>query len=119
MLERLADRLLECKAERPELIINSTTGLRSIPDWLIKGPEMRVPCTEYQLVWVGPDGTVQMCYVTFKLGNLHDNRLSELMFTDRHCKAAQDAFSLNCPNCHCSYDKRVQAHGPSRRLYGS
>lgn len=118
-LERLVDRLLECKAERPDLIVNSEPGLRSIPDWLIKGPEMRVPCTEYQLIWVGPDGTVQMCYVTFKLGNLHEKRLSELLFSKAHNQAAKDAFALNCPNCHCSYDKRVLAHGPARRAYNS
>lgn len=116
-LERLSERLLECKAERPDLVVNSEPGIRSIPDWLIKGPEMRVPCTEYQLIWVGPDGTVQMCYVTFELGNLHQDRLSELLFTEAHRKAARDAHALNCPNCHCSYDKRVLAHGPSRRAY--
>jgi len=76
-----------------------------------------VPCDAYRLIWVGPDGSVQLCYVTFKLGNLHDTRLSELVFTPTHKKAARDAFAVNCPNCHCGYDKRVLAHGPSRRLY--
>ncbi|MBZ8134548.1 radical SAM protein [Afifella sp. IM 167] len=116
-LERLVEHILERRQERPDLIANSEIGLRSIPDWLIKGPQMRVPCSEYRLIWVGPDGTVQMCYVTFKLGNLHEKRLSQMLFTQEHRDAARDAFALNCPNCHCSYDKRVQAHGPSRRLY--
>jgi cyclic pyranopterin phosphate synthase len=69
------------------------------------------------LIWVGPDGTVQLCYVTFKLGNLHGTRLRDLVFTKAHEKASRDAFSLNCPNCHCGYDKRVLSHGPTRRLY--
>ena len=29
-----------------------------IPDWLLLGPEMRVPCTAYEMAWVGADGTV-------------------------------------------------------------
>lgn len=116
-IEAVVERLLQYKKDRPDLILNSAPGLRSIPDWLIKGPAMRVPCTEYQLIWVGPDGTVQMCYVTFELGNLHERRLSELLFTERHRQAAKDAFALNCPNCHCSYDNRVLRHAPARRRY--
>lgn len=83
----------------------------------MNSPAMRVPCDRHHLIWVGPDGTVQLCYVTFKLGNLHDKRLSEIVFTPTHTKAARDAFALNCPNCHCGFDKCVLAHGPSRRLY--
>jgi cyclic pyranopterin phosphate synthase len=116
-IEAVVEQLLRYKEARPDLLINSVPGLRSIPDWLIKGPAMRVPCTEYQLIWVGPDGTVQMCYVTFGLGNLHDRRLSDMLFTDQHQQAAKDAFALNCPNCHCCYDKRVLRHGPTRWRY--
>jgi cyclic pyranopterin phosphate synthase len=117
LLEEMTADLLRFQEIRPDLILNSRAGLRSIPDWLLKGPGMRVPCTEYHLIWVGADGTVQLCYVTFKLGNLHEKRLSDMLFTPEHTKAAQDAFQLNCPNCHCSYDARVLRHGPSRRLY--
>ena len=116
-LRSVVDELLKVKEREPDLLLNSVRGLRSIPDWLIKGPNMKVPCTEYSLIWVGPDGTVQMCYVTFELGNLHEKRLSEMLFTKEHCKASQDAFALNCPNCHCSYDARIQRHAPSRRAY--
>ena len=118
-LEEMTAELLSFQEQRPDLFLNSRAGLRSIPDWLIKGPAMRVPCTEYHLIWVGADGTVQLCYVTFKLGNLHEKRLRDLLFTPEHKKAAQDAFQLNCPNCHCSYDARVLRHGPSRRLYSA
>ena len=65
---------------------------------------------------MGPDGTVQMCYVTFKLGNLHQNRLSELLHTPQHDKAAKDAYALNCPNCNCGYDKRVRTLADSKLL---
>jgi molybdenum cofactor biosynthesis enzyme MoaA len=116
-IREVAAELLRMKKERPDLLHNSEHGLRSIPDWLIKGQEMKVPCTEYRLIWIGADGTVQMCYVTFKLGNLNEKRLSEMLFTPKHKQAAQDAFALNCPNCHCSYDSRVLRHGPTRALY--
>lgn len=94
-------------------------GLRSIPDWLLKGADMRVPCDARNLLWVGADGTVQMCYVTFNLGNLHQQRLPDMLFGDAHKKAARDAFALNCPNCHCERNSRIQKHFPTRRLYGS
>ena len=118
-IEEVVTEILRLKKVDPELVPQSSIGLRSIPDWLVKGPNMRVPCERYRLIWVGADGTVQMCYVTFKLGNLHEKRLKELVLTEEHKRAARDAFALNCPNCHCSYDKRVLAHGPSRRLYAT
>ena len=117
LVEETTADLLRLQEARPDLFLNSRAGLRSIPDWLMKGPGMRVPCTAYRLIWVGADGTVQLCYVTFKLGNLHERRLKDMLFTREHGKAARDAFLLNCPTCHCGYDSRVQRHGPSRRLY--
>jgi MoaA/NifB/PqqE/SkfB family radical SAM enzyme len=117
LVEEMTAELLRLQGERPDLFLNSPAGLRSIPDWLMKGPGMRVPCTAYRLIWVGADGTVQLCYVTFKLGNLHEKRLRDILFTREHGKAARDAFQLNCPNCHCGYDSRVLRHGPSRKLY--
>jgi MoaA/NifB/PqqE/SkfB family radical SAM enzyme len=109
--------LLKLKKQRPELIQQSELALRSVPDWLLRGPNMKVPCDRYKLLWVGPDGTVQMCYVTFKLGNLHEKRLREMLFTAEHRQAARDAYQLNCPNCHCSYHSRTELHPPSRMKY--
>ncbi len=116
-IELVAAELLRLKRAYPEMLDHSEAGLASIPDWLIKGPGMRVPCDKYQMVWVGADGTVQLCYVTFKLGNLHEKRFIEMLFSEPHYRAARDAFALRCPNCHCSYDARIQKHLPSRRAY--
>jgi cyclic pyranopterin phosphate synthase len=112
-IETIVAQLIRMKRSRPELLQQSVLALRSIPDWLLKGPGMRVPCDRYRLIWVGADGTVQMCYVTFKLGNLHEKRLSEMLFGAEHIRASRDAFSLRCPNCHCSYHNRVSRHLPS------
>jgi MoaA/NifB/PqqE/SkfB family radical SAM enzyme len=117
-VEALTAELVRLKQADPERMRDSLMSLRSIPDWLFKGPDMRVPCDARNLLWVGADGTVQMCYVTFKLGNLHEQRLTEMLFGDTHKQAARDAFALNCPNCHCERDSRVQKHLPSRLLYG-
>jgi molybdenum cofactor biosynthesis enzyme MoaA len=116
-IETVRDELVRLKTERPTLINQSVEGLRSIPDWLIKGPDMRVPCDSHQMLWVGADGTVQQCYVTFRLGNLHENRLPELLFTEAHRKAARGSFDLTCPNCHCHYDQRIRKHRPSAHHY--
>ncbi len=78
---------------------------------------MRVPCDKYQMLWVGADGTVQMCYVCYPLGNLHRQRLPEMLFSEAHKKAALGAFEVSCPNCHCSYDNRIQKHLVSRKQF--
>jgi cyclic pyranopterin phosphate synthase len=118
-IRTLVDELVRLKSERPALLTHSLEGLRSIPDWLLRGPDMRVPCDSYQMLWVGPDGTVQQCYVTFRLGNLNEKRLPEMLFNATHRRAAQDAFHVACPNCHCHYDRRVQKHLPTARQYQS
>lgn len=117
MIDSVVAELIRLKSARPELIQQSLSGLRSIPDWLIKGPEMRVPCDRYRMIWIGADGTVQLCYVTFRLGNLNHQRLSKLLFTPAHGRAARDAFLLKCPNCHCNYDARIRMDGRSRAKY--
>jgi cyclic pyranopterin phosphate synthase len=69
------------------------------------------------MIWVGADGTVQLCYVTFKLGNLHEKRLRDMMFTPEHIKVSRDAYALNCPNCHCHRPTRVAKDLTSRIMY--
>lgn len=114
-IERLVAEMIHLKRQHPEMIEHSEIGLASITDWLIKGPNMRVPCDAYEMAWVGPDGSVQLCYVTFKLGNLHEQRFSDMLFGLAHKAAARDACALRCPNCHCNYDRRVQKDFRSRR----
>lgn len=116
-IDEVVEELLCVKRAEPDLLAHSVEGIRSIPDWLCKGPDMRVPCTAYEMLWIGADGTVQLCYVTFELGNLHEARLSEMIGGGAHRRAARDAFALNCPNCHCSSNERVMRHAPSRKLY--
>jgi cyclic pyranopterin phosphate synthase len=116
-IEKAVAELIRLKELRPELIQQSVMALRSIPDWLLKKSAMRVPCDRYHLLWVGADGTVQLCYVTFKLGNLQEQRLASMLFTAEHKQAARDAFLLNCPNCHCSYHNRIEKDPISRLRY--
>jgi cyclic pyranopterin phosphate synthase len=116
-IEHVLTELIRLKETRPDLIAVDLPLIRSIPDWLTKGPDMRVPCDAYRLAWVGPDGTVQMCYVTFRLGNLHEKRLRDMMFTAAHRQAARDSYALNCPNCHCHASYRIKMHLPSRMTY--
>jgi MoaA/NifB/PqqE/SkfB family radical SAM enzyme len=117
VIHQVISALEQFRSIRPDLLPQSLIALRAIPDWLLQGPKMRIPCLNHRLIWVGADGTVQMCYVTFRLGNLHEDRLCDLVFSREHYRAARDAFALNCPNCHCGFDSRTQAFGPTRRLY--
>jgi cyclic pyranopterin phosphate synthase len=116
-IRHFVDRLLELKRERPDLYTESAASIRSIPDWLLKGPAMRVPCDAYEMIWVGADGSVRLCFVTFPLGNLHQQPLSELLFTEAHKKAAAGAVQLACPNCHCHRGERIAKHAPSLLRY--
>jgi molybdenum cofactor biosynthesis enzyme MoaA len=117
-IDAVVEELLRRKEAQPALFNQSLLGLQSVPDWLLKGPEMKVPCDSHQSLWVGADGTVQQCYVTFRLGNLHETRLRDMLFTPCHRQAARDSAQLNCPNCHCRYDSRIAKHGPSASRYG-
>jgi MoaA/NifB/PqqE/SkfB family radical SAM enzyme len=116
-IRKFTDALLHLKASQPARIPESETSIRSIPDWLLKGPEMRVPCDAYNMIWVGADGTVQLCYVTFPLGNLRQTRLRDLLYGQAHKTAAQDCFKLECPNCHCERSTRIAKHLPSLVRY--
>lgn len=118
-LQDVTDRLVALKQEHPRRIPESIESLRSIPDWLSKGPEMRIPCDAYNMIWVGADGSVKLCYVTFDLGNLHEQSLAEMMNSDKHVAASQGAFKLDCPNCHCERDSRIQKDRASRKRYSS
>jgi MoaA/NifB/PqqE/SkfB family radical SAM enzyme len=116
-VKQFVTTLAELKYGHPKMIKESLTSIFSIPDWLLKGPDMRVPCDAHKLIWVGADGTVQLCYAAFPLGNLHQQRLKELLFTADHRQAARDAFALNCPRCHCEREARILKHHQSRRKY--
>ena len=111
--------LSRLKQQHPQRVRESLASIHSIPDWLLKGPDMRVPCDVKNLLWVGADGTVQLCYVTFNLGNIRERPLREMLFTPVHRAAARDAFQLKCPNCHCERDGRIQKHAPSRVRYAT
>lgn len=118
-LQAVTDRLIELKEQNPRRIPEAIQSIRSIPDWLMKGPDMRIPCDVYNMIWIGADGSVKLCYVTFDMGNLHDNRLSELINTETHTAATRSAFKLECPNCHCERDSRIRKDKPSMRKYSS
>lgn len=113
------DSVVDLKRQEPDRLKESMLSILSIPSWLLKGPDMAVPCDAHKLIWVGADGTVKLCYVTFDLGNLHETSLSEMLFTENHRSAARDAFLLNCPNCHCERESRILKHLPSRHEFGA
>jgi cyclic pyranopterin phosphate synthase len=117
-IDAVVAELLRIKEEEPERLHHSLEGLRSIPDWVLLGPDMRVPCDAYQMLWVGADGSVQLCYVTFPLGNLHERPLRDLLFTPAHRLAARAAYDLACGNCHCHYDRRVRKDAATASRYG-
>lgn len=117
MVRRSIGQLLEIKDKEPHLLTASAPALASLEDWALKQEAMRIPCDARKLLWVGADGSVMLCYVTFPLGNLHEKRLRDMLYTPEHHQAARDAFQLNCPNCHCESAARVEKHGPSLRKY--
>ena len=116
---RIVEHLVKVKARQPHILTESPASLASIGDWALRQEKMKIACDAGKLLWIGADGSVKLCYVTFDLGNLHEKRLSEMLYTPEHHRAARDAFQLNCPNCHCERGSRVEKHGPSFRRYSA
>lgn len=115
--EQVTVAMLALKRAEPHRFLHSVEFLRSVPDWLTKGPAMRVPCDSYELLWIGADGSLQLCDVALPLGNVKERRLREFLFTAEHRKAARDGFKLNCPNCTCKVESRIQRDAASIRRY--
>ena len=118
-VDRVIDYLVKLKAAEPQLLTESPVALAAFADWAMEQQGMRIPCDARKLLWVGADGSVMLCYVTFPLGNLHDKRLRDIIYKPDHHEAARDAFKLNCPNCHCEAASRVEKHAPSFRKYSA
>lgn len=118
-VDRAIDHLLKLKSARPRLFTESEIAIASFADWALQQDQMKIPCDARKLLWVGADGSVMLCYVTFPLGNLHEQRLSEILYSKAHHDAAKGAFQLNCPNCHCEAASRVEKHAPSHRKYAA
>lgn len=116
-IDRLVTHLVNVKASQPGLLTESAASLASIGDWALRQSEMRIACDAGKLLWIGADGSVKLCYVTFDLGNLHEKRLAEMLYTEAHHAAARDAFRLNCPNCHCERGARIEKDARSFRTY--
>jgi len=117
-IRHLADELLRIHTEHPEIYRESVVSIRAIPEWALRGPDMRVPCDMYNFLWIGADGSVQLCYAAFPLGNVNEKPLRDIAYQPAHIRAARDAFQLNCPNCHCERETRIQKHLPSRLAFG-
>lgn len=118
-VDRAIDHLLKLKSARPQLFTESEIAIASFADWALQQDQMKIPCDARKLLWVGADGSVMLCYVTFPLGNLHEQRLSDILYSKAHHDAAKGAFQLNCPNCHCEAASRVEKHAPSHRKYSA
>ncbi len=118
-IDEVVRELIRLKQQQPELMENTVTGLRSIPDWLIRKEKMRVPCNMHDNIWVGPDGTVQVCQKNSVLGNLKNSQLREMLYTKEHVESAQACFALQCSNCHVRFDSRTREHPESYAKYGS
>lgn len=117
-LHSIVDELLRLRRLDPETYREPLASIRSIPDWVLHDGRMAVPCDMYEHVWVGPDGSVQLCYTAFPLGNINRQPLSELLYSTVHRKSAADAFMLKCPGCSCNRFTRIPRHLPSLIRYG-
>jgi cyclic pyranopterin phosphate synthase len=116
-LQEVGAALLQLKDRYPHRFPQSRPMIRAIPDLLMNGPESRIPCDAYDSLWVGADGTVQLCDTAFKLGNAKEQRLRDILFGDAHRRACRDAFLLKCVNCHCKMDTRILKHPESMSKY--
>ncbi|HEB51661.1 MAG TPA: radical SAM protein [bacterium] len=118
-LEDVTREFLALKKEFPRRVVPSEAFLSCLPRLMLEDLAAEVPCDAYELLWVGADGTVQLCDVHFELGNLNERRLRDLILGDKHRCAARDAFRLKCPTCMCKIDSRIRRHGPTAKASAS
>lgn len=118
VLREMVNDFLRFKDQDPSRFLHAREFIRSVPDWLLLRSAMRVPCDAYEHLWIGADGTVQLCDTAFKLGNLNEIPLKEILFSNVHRCAARDAFQLKCPNCMCQIDSRILKDAQSMKRYG-
>lgn len=115
--EAVAREMLALKSRDPRRFLHSVAFIRSIPDWLVQGAAMRVPCDAYELLWIGADGTLQLCDTALPIGNVKHQRLRDILFSPKHQRAARDGFQLRCPNCTCLAESRIRKDARAMRRY--
>jgi cyclic pyranopterin phosphate synthase len=101
------DWLIKLRRTHPDLYREPVASIRSIRDWVEDLDSMFVPCDMYNHIWIGPDGSVQLCYAAFYLGNVLNQPLEEILYSERHREAARMAFKLACPRCPCNRITRI------------
>jgi cyclic pyranopterin phosphate synthase len=111
-------RLVQLRQSGDVVYGESKSSILSIPDWIRHDTSMEIPCDMYDHLWIGPDGSVQLCYASFPLGNIYEARLAELVYTKTHVESCRAAFQLKCPRCHCNRPTRIVRHMPSVYRYG-
>ena len=68
-VEQVAKALVQLKQDFPDRIPPSLPFLRALPDLLLKDAAKEIPCDAYELLWVGADGSLQLCDV--EIGRAH------------------------------------------------
>lgn len=117
-LAEVVAELVKLRQGCPERYSESLTSIRSIPDWVYNKRRFEVPCDMYKHLWIGPDGSVKLCYSDFPLGSIHSTRLRNLVYSGEHREAAQAAFKLQCSGCNCNRDTRTARDLKSQIRYG-
>lgn len=110
--------LIKLRRDHPGRYSETLASIRSIPEWVYSRKEIDVPCDMYKHLWIGPDGSVKLCYPDFPLGNINATRLRDLVYTKAHREAAQSAFKLRCSGCNCNRDTRVARDWKTQVRYG-
>lgn len=116
-LAEVVTELVRLRQTKPARYRESTASIRAIPDWVSSGNQMDVPCDMYKHIWIGPDGSVKLCYAGFPLGNINKSSLRAVLYTSAHVTAARSAFALRCAHCHCNRDSRIKRDLETRLAY--
>lgn len=117
-LLRTVDEMHAFRERRPDLFLLDQAAINSVPDWVLKEEQMRVPCHMYdQCLWLGPDGTLKLCQAHFEVGNIRQDSLGTLISRARGNGWARKMRELDCPNCQCLFPSRTRRHLPTRLKY--
>jgi hypothetical protein len=64
----------------------------------------------YMMIYLGSHGEVYLgCYAKDPIGNIHKNRLSEILKLKKSRELAEQMYVMDCPGCTNRYDVNIGA----------
>jgi len=105
LVDRTIDYLYKVRTEIPEIFEMDSVSLEFARKYL-KNEKTHFNCVlGYLLIYIGSHGDVYSgCWVLSPMGNLKNEKLIEILNSEKYNHRCLEMFNLKCPICTCGYD---------------